>query len=210
MKTEAAFWDRIARKYAAKPVKDMEAYHHTLDHVRRYLSDTQTVLELGCGTGSTALLLAPQVQHLTATDISAGMIEIAREKASDGPANLAFHTGTPFDVSLEPASFDVVLAFNFLHLLPDIPAALRRVAELLKPGGLFISKTACVRDMGMLLPAVIPVMRLVGKAPYVNAIRARDLDAAFPPAGFSLVEATSYPARSSNRFIVAQKEAAQH
>ena len=210
MTTEAAFWDRIARKYAAKPVKDVESYHQTLDHVRRYLTAEQTVLELGCGTGSTALLLAPQVRHLTATDVSAGMIDIAREKASDGPSNLAFDTGTPFDAALAPASFDVVLAFNFLHLLADIPAALRRVAELLKPGGLFISKTACVRDMGVLLPAVIPVMRLVGKAPYVNAVRARDLEAAFPPAGFSLVETTAYPASSNTRFIVARKEAPQH
>ena len=211
MTNEAAFWDRIARKYAAQPIKNMAAYNQTLDHVRKHLTDTQTVLELGCGTGSTALLLAPHVRHLTATDISAGMIEVAQEKvAADGPDNVSFRTATPFDVALPPGSFDVILAFNFLHMLPDIPAALDRVAALLKPGGLFISKTPCVRDMGVLLPAVIPVMRLVGKAPYVNAMRARDLDNAFPDAGFTVLETAAYPARSSNRFIVARMAAEPH
>ena len=75
------FWDRMARKYAASPIKDMQGYERTIDHARRYLKATHVAYEFGCGTGTTALKLAPAVARLVATDISAEMIAIAREKA---------------------------------------------------------------------------------------------------------------------------------
>ncbi|MCG8445153.1 MAG: class I SAM-dependent methyltransferase [Hyphomicrobiales bacterium] len=56
------------------PVRDVEAYEYTLERTRSYLAKTGRVLELGCGTGSTALLLA----GITGNDISPNMIGIAR------------------------------------------------------------------------------------------------------------------------------------
>jgi ubiquinone/menaquinone biosynthesis C-methylase UbiE len=53
----------------------------TLDCTRKHLSASDNVLEVGCGTGTTALLLAPSVKQITASDISSRTIEIAREKA---------------------------------------------------------------------------------------------------------------------------------
>ncbi|MDP3324179.1 MAG: class I SAM-dependent methyltransferase, partial [Hydrogenophaga sp.] len=52
----------------------------TLRRVQGLLSTDQDVLEIGCGTGSTALRLAPHTRRLLAIDVSAGMIDIAREK----------------------------------------------------------------------------------------------------------------------------------
>lgn len=78
---DAAFWDKLADKYARKPVKDMENYNRTLEYTRKHLSATDEILEVGCGTGTTALHLAPSVKQITARDLSSRMIEIAKEKA---------------------------------------------------------------------------------------------------------------------------------
>ena len=46
------FWDKIAPKYAADPIKDMESYELTLNKTRGYLRPSDQVLEIGAGTGS--------------------------------------------------------------------------------------------------------------------------------------------------------------
>ena len=162
------FWDRVARKYARDPIKDMAGYTRTLESTRQRLRETDTVLELGCGTGTTALSLAPAVARLVGTDVSGEMIAIAREKAgAQGCGNAEFEVA-PADRALgADGAFDAVLAFNVLHLIADRPAALRQAVRALKPGGLFISKTPCLSEMNPLLRLAVPVARLVGKAPHV-------------------------------------------
>ena len=70
MQDATLFWDRIAPKYAKSPVRDQQAYEATLARTRSYLGAEDKVLELGCGTGSTALILADAVAEYTATDLS--------------------------------------------------------------------------------------------------------------------------------------------
>jgi len=55
---DTRFWDRGARKYARGAVADPAGYERTLDRTRGLLRPDHGVLELGCGTGSTALRLA--------------------------------------------------------------------------------------------------------------------------------------------------------
>ena len=169
--TNPRFWDKIARKYAAKPIADMAAYEKTLERTRAYLSKDQSVLEIGCGTGSTAILHAPHVRHITGADIAPEMIAIANEKlAAGGPANADFIAATLDDERFRPESYDVVLAFSFLHLVDDLPAALARIREILKPGGQLITKTPCIGDMGFVPRLLVPAIR--GRIP------ARDMIAA--------------------------------
>ncbi|MEQ9811291.1 MAG: class I SAM-dependent methyltransferase, partial [Azospirillaceae bacterium] len=52
------FWDRAAPKYSRQPVKNVAAWDVTLERTRRHMSPTDHVLEVGCGTGSSALRLA--------------------------------------------------------------------------------------------------------------------------------------------------------
>jgi cyclopropane fatty-acyl-phospholipid synthase-like methyltransferase len=56
---QAAFWNGMARRYAASPVRNPENWEKTLELTRARLAPEAEVLELGCGTGSTALRLAP-------------------------------------------------------------------------------------------------------------------------------------------------------
>ena len=138
---DARFWDRIARKYAADPIKDMDGYMRTIDRTRHYLRGTDTVLEVGCGTGTTALKLAAHVSRMVATDLSGEMIAIAREKAATQVSrNAEFTVATPDRGPWPDSSFDAVLAFNLWHLVAGRTSALAHVHRLLKPGGLLVSK----------------------------------------------------------------------
>ena len=87
----ATFWDKAAKKYAASKIADMGGYEETLARTRSFLHAEDHLLEIGCGTGSTALKLAPSVRQMTATDISGGMLAIANEKLQNtGLTNLNF------------------------------------------------------------------------------------------------------------------------
>ena len=204
--TSARFWDRHAAGYAKKPVPDEEAYQRTLERVRAYLTPHSRVLELGCGTGTTALKLAPSAREILGTDYSGGMIAIATEKAREAAVtNVSFQRCTLDDATLGSGSFDVVLAMNFLHLLPELPRQLTRVAELLSGSGLFISKTPCIGQSGLALRVLIPLMRSVGLAPYVNFVTENSLRTDITSAGFTIEETGMYPQKSRSFFVVARK-----
>jgi ubiquinone/menaquinone biosynthesis C-methylase UbiE len=205
---DARFWDRTARKYAADPIKDLEGYERTLERTRHYLRSGDTAFEFGCGTGTTALKLAPDVARIVATDISSEMIAIAREKATaEGRENVAFEVATLDAAPWPDAAFDVSLAFNVLHLVEKRDAALRGVQRLLKPGGLFISKTPCLKDMNPLVRFAVPVMQVFGKAPYVSFFSADELERGIEAAGFEIVERTRHASRGRDArpFLVARK-----
>ncbi len=206
---KARFWDQVARKYASDPIKDLAGYEKTLARVQALLSAEHEVLEIGCGTGSTALRLAPGVRRLLATDLSPEMITIAREKQVDlGLPNLAFQVADA-DLPLpDPAPFDAVLAFNLLHLLPDLPQALQSIAGALRPGGLFISKTVCVSEMSALIRRLaLPLMNALGKVPPLRVFDTAQLRAAIEQSGLDIVAVERHATRGRDYrpFIVARK-----
>ncbi len=201
--TSARFWDKIATRYAARPVGDEAAYAATLDRVRAHLPANARVLELGCGTGTTALKLAPYVREITATDVSPAMIEIARGKGA-GVENARFEVGPARLEATE--AYDAILAFNLLHLLDDIDASLRDIHNALKPGGVFISKTPCLGGWKGVLRPVLWVMQKIGKAPApVHFLKTEPLGARIAGQGFEIIETGDYPKSVPSRLIVARK-----
>jgi len=191
----------LAPRYAARPLDHPDAYAAWLARARSYLTPDSRVLEVGCGTGSTAIALAPDAGEILATDFSPAMIEIARSRAGDTP-NLRFDVA-PAD--RPQGQFDVVMAFSLLHLLPDRAAGLAALAAQVKPGGLLITKTVCLWRKRLYLGPVIAVLRLLGKAPQVHMVDADRLVEKIRAAGFEIVEQGDYPAGGISRFIVARK-----
>lgn len=207
---KARFWNKVARKYARDPIADMAGYEKTLQRVQALLSPEHEVLEIGCGTGTTALRLAPGARRMLGTDVSAEMVAIAREKLAAQPVpQLEFRVAdADAPLSLSP-SFDAVLAFNVLHLVEDLPGALQAAMDVLKPGGLFISKTPCLNDMNPLIPKLaLPLMRALGKAPHVLCFNAEQLQEDLAWQGLDIVSVewhASSKGKDFRPFIVARK-----
>lgn len=86
-------------------------------------------------------------------------------------------------------------------------AALKGVYRLLKPGGLFISKTPCLKEMNPLVRVAIPVMQLFGKAPYVSVLDANELEREIVAAGFEIIGRERHATRGKDArpFLVARK-----
>lgn len=206
--SDARFWDRTSRKYAKSRISDQAGYERTLDRTRALLGSGDKVLELGCGTGTTALRLAGDVQDYLATDISAQMIAIANEKHAAGPIPaLVFRTVTADALTPDAARFNAVLGFNYLHLVRDLPGTLRCIHALLAAEGLFISKTPCVGDMNPLLRLALPPMRAIGLAPYAGVFRAADLSRHISAAGFNILATENHATKGNDNrpYIVARK-----
>jgi SAM-dependent methyltransferase len=209
MQTSTRFWDGIAAKYAKSPIKDMPSYEYTLGRTRSYLAASDRVLELGCGTGSTALKLAGNVDEIVATDISGKMLDVGKQNAEDQAiGNVQFFQAEASNLPQGP--YDIVMAFNLFHLLCDTNTALAQVHQHLKPGGLFISKTPCQPEQRApisyrLIRLVLPLARLTGKVPFVRFMKIAEWELEIEMAGFEIIEVGNYPANPPNHYIVARK-----
>lgn len=204
-----AFWDGIAPKYAKSPIKNQEGYEYTLNRTRSYLKAQDRVLEIGAGTGSTALLLADAVSEFVATDLSDRMLDVGRSNAKEqGIENVAFERRSANNLPAGP--FDVIMAHNLLHLVEDLPGALKAAYEALRPGGLFVSKTFVKPTQGLqleyrMMRIALPLMQRFGKAPFVGMYSVEEFDRMIERAGFQIIEAGHYPAKEARRYIVARK-----
>jgi len=205
MTNTAVFWDRAAEKYSDKPVADEVAYQKKLRLTQRYLRPDMQVLELGCGTGSTAVVHAPFVKHVRATDISSKMIGIAKSKATAANVeNITFEVASTKELAVEKNSQDVVMAHSVLHLLKNTDAAVANIHSMLKRGGVFVTSTPCLGDIGGMFKYIAPVATFLRLIPLINVFTERELIESIEQAGFD-VELKWQPAKDKAVFIVARK-----
>ncbi|NDJ76420.1 MAG: class I SAM-dependent methyltransferase [Chloroflexi bacterium] len=205
------FWDRIADSYDQTEDRFETLHVQAMEHTKKHLQAGHVVLDYGCATGGKAFELAGHVQHIQGIDISSNMIAGAqRNAAARNIQNVTFAQATLFDERYADESFDVVMAFNILHVLPDARQALRRIAELLKPGGLFISTTPCLREKQALASRLqlsvylaLIVVRLVPNI--LTRFTFADVDALFAGGSLQVIETRVFYHQVSSYFVVAQK-----
>lgn len=207
MTADTQFWDNLAERYASKPVANIPVYHRKLAITKERLTKTDVVLDIGCGTGSLALELAPLVSQVHAADSSREMVKICERKATAANVdNATFHHGTLEALSsFSPESFDCICAYNILHLVDDRTATLQRVATLLKPGGLLVSSTPCLGGSWVPMGFIVGVMRWFGKAPRVHMLSVDGLREELQQAGFVDLTAPEIGAPERTAFFVATK-----
>jgi ubiquinone/menaquinone biosynthesis C-methylase UbiE len=141
------FWDKQAKRFDNSEKQFEPASRELIARTKEYLNANDNVLDFGCATGTKTLELADAIRHIHGLDISAEMIsEATKKKNKVNVPNVSFSQGTIFNDDLEKASFDKIIAFSIIHLLEDSDKVIQRIHELLKPGGLLISETACFKD----------------------------------------------------------------
>lgn len=205
MESTAKFWDRIAERYSKQPIVDEASYQKKLEITREYLKPDMEVIELGCGTGSTAIIHAPYVKHIRAIDISSKMIAIAQRKAaSTGIENITFERSTIDDLSVDDNSVNAVLAMSILHLVESKERVVRKIYNMMKPGGIFVSSTICLEDDMRLLKFIAPIGRFIGLMPMVRFFTKSGLERCLVEQGLE-IEYSWKPGKRKAVFIVSRK-----
>jgi len=205
MGRKSQFWDKHAKGYAKRAVGNEEAYQQKLKITQEYFNDTMDVLELGCGTGSTALVHSGFVKHIHGVDISPKMLEIAQSKIdNEGVENISFECSSMEAFIPDAGRYDMIMAHSLLHLLEDKEDLLRKINKGLKPEGLFISSTICMRDVMPLLRFILPIGRVFGLLPLVTFFTLTQLEKSLRDAGFT-IERNWQPNKKQAAFIIARK-----
>ncbi|MDI6782885.1 MAG: class I SAM-dependent methyltransferase [bacterium] len=101
----------------------------------------KTVLDLACGTGTAAILLAKSGYQVTGIDISAPMIRIAKQKAKSAKLPVRFYCRDMRTINFRQR-YDLATCFfdamNHLYTYRDFAQVCRNVSRVLKPNGIFI------------------------------------------------------------------------
>jgi ubiquinone/menaquinone biosynthesis C-methylase UbiE len=205
------FWDKNAPRYDESEKKSESVYQEIIERTTKYLSLNDHVLDFGCATGNKTIALAGKVRHIHGIDISPGMIGLANQKkAASKVPNVTFSSGTIFDEELQAASFDRIVSQAVVHLLEDKEAVIRRIYQLLKPGGLFISATPCFKDKMTFKKRIevtlYVIMQRLGIFPlHLNMFTIRDVENIMTDQHFKIIEAEKIFHEISISYVVAQK-----
>lgn len=211
MNKSEKFWDNTSKNYDTTEERFEQIHSSVRDKTKKHLKVTDVVLDYGCGTGTKCCELAGSVSEILGIDISAEMIGLAKEKgAAQAVGNAHFEHATIFDETLKEASFDVVMAFNMFHTVPDPETVLNRIHEVLKPGGLFISATPCMAEKKSFIVGLqMGIFRLILKLGLIPILfefyRTSDVDGLIGSKGFQTVESESIYADVTSYFVVAKK-----
>jgi len=206
------FWDKQANRYDYSERQFEAVFKDVVAKTKAYLKTTDMVLDFGCATGTKTIEFVRDVHHIHGIDLSSEMVnEALKKKAQNNIENISFSQGTIYSEALAPASFDAVVSYGVIHLLEDSEKAIHRIHDLLKPGGLFISTTACLQDKmafkNRLEFSAYSIIKRLGIFPlHLNLFSISDVEALVSSQDFSLVKSETIFHGITISFIVAKKK----
>jgi SAM-dependent methyltransferase len=144
---QAALWGRNAADWAQiQEVTSAKLYDYALDQLQ--LKPTDTLLDIGCGSGLFCNLAADRIKQsgngsaqaaespaVTGFDATVPLLEEARRRSPE----LTFITGDMESLPFDDEKFDVVSGFNSFQYAASVPNALKEAYRVLKPGGKIIT-----------------------------------------------------------------------
>lgn len=206
-KSPEKFWNLIASRYAATPLQNRSAYDRKIEKIKTFLTPDQFVLDIGCATGTQCGDIAGSVKQVTGIDISHKLLTIAEQRMAERKlGNVEFLQTSVFDERFQSGSFDVVMAFYVLHFFEDIDTILKRIYDLLKPGGLFISETTCLGEMNKVLAGILRFVGRLGFLPFINPLTSGQLEQTLERSGFVIVDKTRFIDRVGTGFTLIAKK----
>ena len=142
------FWDKVSGVYDLfENIYNKSVYQSTGESVAKYIKNTDRVLECACGTGAISIFIAPVCKELIVSDYSVGMLKQAKKKLKNYD-NIDYRRVDITDIEAEDNSFDVVVAGNVIHLLPDPQRAMNELTRVCKDGGRLVIPTYINGDEG--------------------------------------------------------------
>ena len=123
--------------------------YDSVAHVQRQVGDAmlavlagsaqpvETALDIGCGTGTLTIKLAPFARHITALDIAPGMLSVAKQNDRQGVIS-EFVCADAEQLPFSAEQFDLVFSSFALQWCDELAQVLADVYRLLKPGGRFL------------------------------------------------------------------------
>lgn len=144
------------------------------------------ILDLGCGTGTTTLMLKRRFPNaeVVGLDLSPQMLVVAQRKAQDAGLNITFRHGDAMATGLEAASFDVVCATLLFHETPPTVAKtiLQESFRVMSPGGQML-----VLDGNQQTLRAVDWLNTIFEEPFIREYGEGNLDAWLGYAGFEAV-----------------------
>jgi SAM-dependent methyltransferase len=130
---ERETWTRAATSYLESAAKLTTHAVHLLIEAARLTSESRA-LEVGCGPGHIAKMMADTGAKVTGVDLAPGMVQVARELYP----HIAFQEANAEHLPFDAETFDVVLVNFAIHHFARPAKACREIHRVLKTGGRFV------------------------------------------------------------------------
>jgi ubiquinone/menaquinone biosynthesis C-methylase UbiE len=163
------------------------ADREVLDRVATLCGDLHggTVLDVATGTGHVAMRLATQARSVVGFDLTRRMLELARDEAAKRSlTNVAWVRGNVGSLPFPDRSFQAVTCRRAPHHFPDLDAALREMARVLKGGGVLVIDDRSVPDDPE-VDVTMNLLDLLHDRSHVREYGRREWEAMLRRAGFS-------------------------
>ena len=194
----ALFYDTLATDYdheqfsSAVSISRRTEYALFEARLPRLFEGANRVLEIGAGTGIFTLAIARHCREVVAVDVSAGMLEVLRQKAArERLVNIRTVVGNAETMDLG-GTYSLACAFSSLEYLDDLPAFFNRLAVHLEPGGTLYVITAR-RSLFRMFTQIGNAAR---QGLWLKAHSRREVETMLSAAGFEDIQVSSHLLKS--------------
>lgn len=189
---EHLYWNQTAADYdtANQYVVGAQTCRQIQNWLKQQINKTDSVLELGCGTGLFSAIIAEKAKHLIATDLADEMLNLVRQRLGNSPRILVQKEDC-YHLSFADATIDVLFLGNVLHIVADPEQVLAEAARVLRKNGRIIVIDATTHGLSpwRRLRMAFRYLRAFGLPPKTNkSLKPAGLSDLVQAAGFTITD----------------------
>lgn len=202
---ETNYWDIKAKDYDTHTKKSKNAYEKIIELTKNEINNSETLLDIGTGTGTIPIRLADYIDRIVATDYSEEMINVAKSKIRGANINnIDFQIADCNNLDFNDESFDIILAANLIHLLDKPEQFLNSIKKFLKEDGKLILPTF-MHNQNILTRIISRVMKSKGH-PITTKFDSKSMANFIVKCGYKVDKQILLPSMMPMLFLVATKK----